>query len=96
MLYKIIKTDIKHNGQRYPEGSIIDLTEEQAEVLISFLEEVKDTPFIQYSVVQLKELALKENISLEGCKTKASMIAQIEQTLASQAELTDPEDGPKE
>lgn len=91
MLYKVIGTDIKFNGQRYLENSFIDLSEEEAESLSSFLEAVEEKPLMQYSIVQLKDLASKENISLEGCKNKADMVAKIEESLTVGSELTTPE-----
>lgn len=39
--YTIKNTDIMHNGKLFPEGSPIDLEENEAETLSDFLEEIK-------------------------------------------------------
>jgi hypothetical protein len=42
MKYKIKNTDLFHNGKLIPEGSIIDLTKEDSEGLLDYLEEIPE------------------------------------------------------
>lgn len=41
MRYKVKGTDIQHNGNLYPEGSEIELTDKEAKALESYIEKIE-------------------------------------------------------
>ena len=43
MLYRVKGIDILHNGERYPEGSEVELSDKEAKALARWIEPVKET-----------------------------------------------------
>lgn len=44
MKFKVIKTDLSHDGKLYPEGSIVNLPEEVGKALPQVLQPVEESP----------------------------------------------------
>jgi hypothetical protein len=58
MKYKIKNTDLFHNGKLIPEGSTIDLSNEDSKDLSDYLEEIQE---IKKDKTELKKNSKSEN-----------------------------------
>lgn len=72
--YKVKHTSIMHNGKMYKEGSIIELTDENAKRLEDFVELVSESLIKKQEKKQGIKISVKTNAETKNNQTKTEDI----------------------